>query len=218
MWHAFSLGMVAKYLPGSVWSLPSRAVLYKGLGITRNLEVVYWETGLTVVAAALVALSALPLLSRLDIFLPILLLIGGGSVAFLVGSWLLKRGWLHTLELQLGAPTMLAAMLVYVLTWAVIGCSFMLMVRAAGGAWNGHTVGLFAGGWAVGFLSFLTPGGIGVRDGVLIVGVGLFATEPIPLIAAALARICWTVAELVALSFAYYNKRRETHHSDSVPQ
>jgi uncharacterized membrane protein YbhN (UPF0104 family) len=65
-------------------------------------------------------------------------------------------------------------------------------------------------------LSILTPGGIGVRDGILIAGVGIFASEPIPLVAAVLARICWTVAELVTLSFVHYNYQRETHYSDSL--
>lgn len=222
MWHAFNLGMVAKYLPGSVWSLPSRAVLYRGLGITRNLEVIYWETGLMVVAATGVALLGLPLFIKLDVFLAIILLLGGGSSAFLVGSWLLKRGqfsgWLPEFDLQLSLPSMIAALLIYAVAWIILGLSFMVMIHATGGEWNAYTIGLFAGGWAVGFLSILTPGGIGIRDGILIIGVGIFATDPVPLVAAILARICWTIAEVCALLLTYYNKRHEANHPNPMPE
>jgi hypothetical protein len=205
-----------------VWSLPSRAVLYRGLGVSRSLEVIYWETGLMVVAATGVALFGLPIFIKLDVFLAIILLLGGGSAAFMVGSWLLKRGWLSNrlpdFDLQLTLPNIVATLLTYVLAWIILGLSFMLMVRATGGAWNIYTIGLFAGGWAVGFLSILTPGGIGIRDGILIIGVGIFANDPIPLVAAILARICWTVAEVGALLLTYYNKRHNAVISKSIPE
>ena len=92
VWQAFFIGQIAKYLPGSLWSLPSRGFLYnqRGLPAKNSFEVVLWETGLAVVAAAILFIGALPMLWGYT-YLPLIVLeIGGFSVAFLGGSFLLR--------------------------------------------------------------------------------------------------------------------------------
>lgn len=197
VWHAFAVGTVAKYLPGSVWSLPSRAVLYRGLGITRGVEMVYWETGLILTGAVLITPLAATILLGDAFFIGVMAVIWGGGLAFVLATALLrwKRFTWIELRIRLGAlPPILAW---YVLVWLTFGGSFALLIAALGGGFDPRHIGLFACGWAMGFLSILTPGGIGVRDGVLIVGIS--AAEPIPLVAALAARICWTLAEVAAL-------------------
>jgi uncharacterized membrane protein YbhN (UPF0104 family) len=58
--------------------------------------------------------------------------------------------------------------------------------------------GAFAISWVVGFLSFVTPGGVGVREAVLI---GMLGWQGVPLgaatAAAALCRLQWTSMEIV---------------------
>ena len=56
--------------------------------------------------------------------------------------------------------------------------------------------------WAIGFLVFLTPGGLGVREGALALLLAPFLPSPLPAVVALLARLWWTVAELISVAIA----------------
>jgi hypothetical protein len=93
--------------------------------------------------------------------------------------------------------------LAYAVSWTVIGLAFMTLAYAVQpdidtGNWL-NFAGLFAGAWVIGFLSFITPGGIGVRDGLLVWGLGAILGDPLPFLVAVLARILWTIAEVIGL-------------------
>ena len=66
-------------------------------------------------------------------------------------------------------------------------------------------IGIYAIAWDIGFVSFITPSGLGFREGAI---VGLFALAlPLPgalaAILAVLSRLVSTLAELVCVSIAY---------------
>ena len=145
VWQAFFTGQVAKYLPGSLWSLPSRGFLYnqRGLPAKNSVEVVLWETGLAVVGATILFIISLPLLWDYR-YLPLIILeIGGFSVAFIGGSIALRIPIFRNFFSRFGIfrklidifphlPTrvVVQALLVYMLQWMVIGASFMGIVYA----------------------------------------------------------------------------------------
>lgn len=57
---------------------------------------------------------------------------------------------------------------------------------------------------ALGFLAVIFPGGIGVREGILIFLVGQFMPKPWPAVIALCTRIAWTIAEALAALCAVY--------------
>jgi len=72
-------------------------------------------------------------------------------------------------------------------------------------------IGIYAIAWDIGFVSFITPSGLGFREGAI---VGLFALSlPSPLgvsaILAVLSRLVSTAAELVCVSIAYISGGRQ---------
>lgn len=238
VWHAFFIGQVAKYLPGSVWSLPSRGFLYnqRGLQPQRSIEVVIWETGLAVVAATTVGLLAVPLLID-SIYLPLIALeIGGFSLAFLTASATLRqprfKQWLQE-HMPLTKPllsifpylpntVMLQALGVYIVQWVFMGLAFMGIVLALGADLTRveiiETIGLFPGVWAVGLLILITPGGIGIREALITVALGTIVSDPLPLYAAVIARLCWTISEVVnitlsSVAYTQEKRQRETERS-----
>ena len=81
-------------------------------------------------------------------------------------------------------------------------------------------VGLFPGVWAVGLLIFITPGGIGVREALLTVALGSIVEDPAPLFAAVIARLCWTVAEVIgiAVSTVFYNRSVQQQMPVNAPK
>ncbi len=232
VWQAFFLGQIAKYLPGSLWSLPSRGFLYnqRGLEGQRSIETVIWETGLAVVAATLVGILTIPLLLD-SIYLPLIMLeIGGFSAVFSLASILLRqRGfntWLRkhipfaksllAIFPYLSPKIMLQALGLYIVQWVIMGASFVGIVLALGADLSAletlQTIGLFPCVWAVGLLIIITPGGIGIREALITIALGNIVNDPLPLYAAVIARLCWTAAEVVNIvlsSLAFGQEKRQ---------
>lgn len=235
IWHSFFLSQMAKYLPGSIWGLPSRAYLYHqhGLETKHSIAAVFWESGLSVTGASIMAVLGLPLLFDSLYLSQVAGVLGVFVGAFLVGSVVLQsspvRGYLDNLEpqnafsrmlknLQLHLPFRYLVLITafYIIDWLLIGLGFAILVHAFLGSIEASTgyslAGLFAGAWAVGFLFILTPGGIGVRDAILAIGVSNLVSDPLPLVVAVLARIGWSVAEGIGLllSMVIYRRARKT--------
>jgi uncharacterized membrane protein YbhN (UPF0104 family) len=57
-------------------------------------------------------------------------------------------------------------------------------------------IGINAIAWIVGFLSLPVPGGLGVREGVLVTLLQVFVPLPVSIIAALLARV-WAILGMV---------------------
>ncbi len=72
----------------------------------------------------------------------------------------------------------------------------------------GTLTGGYAFAWLVGFLSFLTPGGLGVREGLL----GLFLATCMPAsqatLVALLCRVWMLSAEIVLAGIAFLQNKR----------
>ncbi|MFP4322441.1 MAG: lysylphosphatidylglycerol synthase domain-containing protein [Anaerolineales bacterium] len=95
MLRVFYLSMVAKYLPGSIWSLPSRSYLYFRYGLTaeQSLAVMIWEAGTMTCGAILLAIIAIPLLTGSYYLGLIWGLFGAFLVAFCAVALVLPRPW-----------------------------------------------------------------------------------------------------------------------------
>lgn len=233
VWQAFFIGQIAKYLPGSIWSLPSRGFLYNQRGVSpqRSVETVIWETGLAVVAATLVGILAAPLLID-SIYFPLIVLeIGGFSIVFIGTGIVLRRKqfsmWLgdkipFTKPLlaifpHLPASTVLPTLLIYVGQWLLMGMSFTGIALALGADLSLieaiQVVGLFPGVWAVGLLIVITPGGIGIREALITIALSGLVNDPLPLYAAVIARMGWTLSEVINILLSSYMYRQEQRSS-----
>lgn len=221
IWEAFFLAQLAKYLPGGIWALPSRAFFYhqQGLSKARSIEALFWESGLSVIGASLVAILGFPLFSGTSYRIVVVGLLGGFCVCFLVSIavWryfgptlqqkrlfkhVFLRSWMGP-ELHVTFPKMVLLIIFYAADWCLIGIGFAELIQGLGGdlhleSWA-NLMGLFAGAWAVGFLIIFSPGGVGIREGLLIIGIAHLINDPLPLVAAVLARIGWIIAEIVNL-------------------
>ncbi len=222
VWQAFFIGQVAKYLPGSVWSLPSRGFLYnqRGLDSKRSIETVIWETGLAVVAATLVGILTIPLFTN-SVYLPLIFLeIGGFSTIFLGSSILLRRTkinlWLRNripfstslLNIYPHLPIwiMLKALAFYIVQWLLMGISFIGILIALEAPLSLseaiQVIGLFPCVWAVGLLIIITPGGIGIREALITIALSDIVNDPLPLYVAIIMRLCWLIAEVVNITIS----------------
>ena len=125
---------------------------------------------------------------------------------------LLKR---KPVVLSLRYGDILLVTLAWCASWFVAGCAFYVLLLAL---WPQAPllalpicIGIYAIAWDIGFVSFITPSGLGFREGAII---GLFALAlPLPgalaAIMAVLSRFVSTLAELVCVSIAYLSGGRQ---------
>lgn len=88
----------------------------------------------------------------------------------------------------------------YILTWILQGVGLYLIVASvfdAPSALLPLCICIFAISWIVGFMGILTPGGVGIREAVLILLAAPFMPANIIIIAAVISRIHITFSEII---------------------
>jgi hypothetical protein len=205
----FLQAQIAKYVPGSLWQYAGRTALAQSHGIpfraaTTSLPI---ELGASAAAAAAFAL----------------LLVGWWGVPGLVVVF----SMLVLVERMIGRDrlllrTGLRATVLYGAVWLLVGTSLWLTARAFVHVPDGDVpryVGAFALAWLVGLVAIYAPGGLGVREAVL---VGLLhgkLRSGDALVVAAASRGVLTFVDLAAAAagLAVLRRRRPPTPSVSVP-
>ncbi len=95
----------------------------------------------------------------------------------------------------------LALVGLYVLAWALQGLGVYLLARSLcpglGVAAAVPVIGAYGGAYALGFLSFVTPGGLGVREGALSYLLSSYLPLPAAILVAVLSRLWFTSFDIV---------------------
>lgn len=223
-----------RYIPGNVWHVITRVMWAEQRGVPRAIGFASMvvELATKILSAALVfAVSLLfwpdvtALTRQLDIPPNVALIAGLVAIPLLLlglhprlleaalnaGLRALKREPTH---LTLGYLDLLLITLFWALSWVVAGVGFYFLTRGIVTTPLPATllplcIGIYALGWDVGFLSFITPSGIGFRElaiAALLVAAGV-TTGPggfaIGFVVAMVSRLLATGAELVSISLAY---------------
>ncbi|TQE98709.1 MAG: hypothetical protein FKY71_12370 [Spiribacter salinus] len=175
---AFLSSQLAKYLPGNVGHFAARHVLSRRHGASHRALVAatLLESLLLVAAAGVLAVLVIePLVSGgLEPMLEAVWLVpAAAALALVIGLAVARRqGWLDSglglprLALELGAALLMA--LAFFL--ASSGC-FMLMSNSLGASDWLSLVPWIAAAWLLGFLIPGAPGGLGIREFVLVLGL-----------------------------------------------
>ena len=209
------LANLARYVPGNVWSFVGAVELARREGVARSrtLAVMALTQVLSVGVALLAGLPVL-LAERARLGRPALL----GAVAVAVvaaGAAVLRRQLLGLARRRLPgldpgalvpAPGTVALLTVgYAAYWAVTGLAFAALVASAYRLAPGDVplvVAAYAAAYAVGFLSLLTPAGLGVREGVLVIALAPVLPAGPALVVALVSRVWTMLAELAGAAAA----------------
>jgi glycosyltransferase 2 family protein len=209
-WWVITGSYLAKYLPGHVWAVGGRMVLCKQQGVPEKVS----GTGMVL------EMIALLLGSLITFFLAIPWLVTQGlprwvwflavpipalAVLFFTPllPWGLRRAATLVVkrEVQLDiAPSGLAATLgLYVVNTTLQGLAYFLLIRSIHPLPVSRLVsviGIYNGAWAAGFLSFIAPGGLGVREGVMTMLLKPYLPVAMAIIVAAVSRLWITLFEV----------------------
>ena len=198
--------MLARYVPGNVWHVLVRVQLARAAGTPAEATVLATaaEQVLLVAASGALALALVsgrfaeldPRLVWLPALLPLLLaglhprllVLGARALARLTGR--------PSVEVRLTVPALLLLLGWYAATFLVGGLAFAALAAAAGLTLPpALLVGYFNLAYVVGYLSFVTPSGIGVREAALVLLLERDAPAALAVVLALAARLLLMLAE-----------------------
>jgi len=218
------LSAVVRYIPGNIWQPLSMTLYCQRYGI--RPETSFTSAALYQIVNLLAATPIAALYFLASNNWGLLTNVLSGFASWLIGLGLLpvvifvaKPGWLidlinwllhkigrQALATQLSSFELLRLLLLGVLNWLWWGASFAALTFALGDYTTTqlldltpHLVAIYAIAYAIGFVSFITPSGFGVREGA-------FYLLLVPLLdggvvtVAALAMRFWTMAGEVILA------------------
>jgi hypothetical protein len=212
-YHGFYISQLAKYLPGRVWVVPGRALALKRYSI----DAVSSSFGMLVETSVLAVTGIVTFVpyalrvanetfSWLWYLSPLLLVLLHPKIFNKVLRWLQVRLGDENLSVRLSSRQSVSIILLGMLFWAVTGAGFAALVASVQSfppdlLWI--LPGAFSFSWATGSLAFVSPGGLGAREGALVLLLSPVLASPGPAIIALLARLWWTVADLLSWVIAF---------------
>lgn len=226
--------MLAKYIPGGIWTPAARVVwLRKAGGVDRTSVVVssiLLEAGLSAVAGVLVLVCALPFVSGWDAPVWPVVLFG----IFIAGILhprvyrVVARVAFRPFSAEAPAPlpwgTTLGLLVFYSANWIVGGLALLFLVRSVGGDVGLEAAPYLGGAAAVGaivaVLSVLAPSGLGVREASMYGLLLAVASSGVALGAIVLNRLAITVVEAALLGLGvlvWRGRDRQVPEAPPVP-
>lgn len=232
--QAEMLSMLAKYVPGGVWTPAARVVALRRFGVRETpvvLASILLEAGLSALAGVGVFLVGLVIIGGADV--PLLPLGAFGVlIAFLlyppvfaaVAGKLLRPFGAHEVT-PLPARAAASLLAFYALTWPLGGAALFFMLRAVGGDPAVSSIPFLGGASAVGaivaVLVIFAPSGLGVREGSVYGLLLAVAVEGVALGAVVVNRFAITIVEAALLLVGLLllrGRRHETESGEPVPQ
>jgi glycosyltransferase 2 family protein len=202
----FAQAQLAKYVPGSVWQYAGRLTLAQSHGIAVRPVATSLPLELAASAAAAAVFS--------------ILLVGWWGlvgVIVLFGALVVVDAKLPRDRAVLRAGV--RATELYGAVWVLVGTSFWLTARAFVSVPSADVpryFGAFATAWVVGLVAIYAPGGVGVREAIL---VGLLRGKTgsaDAIVIAAASRVVLTFVDLVSAAVAFVVLRSRRPPADAV--
>jgi uncharacterized membrane protein YbhN (UPF0104 family) len=210
--RAEMVSMLAKYVPGGVWTPAARVVAARRAGfhdaglVTASILV---EAGLSAISGVIVFVISLSWVKGVDA--PIYPLLGFGVVIAVLlhprifhplASRILRRFGCGEIA-PLPTGTLVGLLVYYAFTWLIGGAALFFLVRAVGAHPAVTTIPFLGGVSAVGaivaVLAFFAPSGLGPREGAMYGLLLAITTEGAATAAVVLNRIALTIVEIALL-------------------
>lgn len=208
----YNLTQLAKYIPGSVFQFLGRVGIYRKIGIQdRDIpNTLLIEVGILLASAFLIGIVLVlvlnfnMLLSVFASYRNVLLLITICLFAAFAGLiiYMLIRGRNLSLRRFLRKKLVLITITNAVGVWVLIGASFVVIMSGfitdsmTAGVFI-YLIGLFSLAYAIGFCVPFAPAGIGIREGVIVVGISHLTTIEVAVMVASMHRILYFIVDLL---------------------
>ncbi|MEO1337691.1 MAG: lysylphosphatidylglycerol synthase domain-containing protein, partial [Myxococcota bacterium] len=210
-WRIWLQAFIYKYVPGKVMLVAERIRLSRPLGLSaaQSTVIVLWESIAQLVAGCLLVAIAWPVTGASSSRIAPILVIG--LTAGLLGlaafpSALRALNQIDRIRARLGrldalplTPIRLIRLVgVYALAWLWLGVGFYFAARCVASLTSTDlvaTVMWYVAAYVFGWVASVAPAGVGLREGVLLIGLGERLSPAEALGAAATGRLLVTVVE-----------------------
>ncbi len=224
--YTWFISNLARYIPGNVWQVATMMVLVEREGVSwMNAllsQAVYTAIALSV--TALFGLTLLPLAQpALKEYLPFAALLFIALIIFfalppvfrllLVVTARATQFIRKTVQVQAPQPPAISFLrglvppLCSCLMWTINGLGFYLFVRSITDVALANLpafMAMNAAAYFIGYISFITPSGLGFREGALAIFLAPFFPAPVAVAIAFLTRIWSTVGEMLGVLIAVF--------------
>jgi len=220
--RAEMVSMLAKYVPGGVWTPAARVVAMRRAGVTDAALVtsaMLVEAGLSAVSGVLVFAISLawvhgvngPIVPIAVFGLVIAVLLHPRVFRPLASRFLRRLGYQELPPLR--TSTLGILLLFYAGTWVIGGLGLWLLLRSLGAHPAVNTIVFLGGTSAVGaivaVLAFFAPSGLGAREGSMYGLMLAITTQGAALGATVLNRVAITVVEVLLVLVGGFVLRRQ---------
>lgn len=208
---------LTRYIPGNFWQPATMAVLGEREGVPKRKTVLSQALFilLTLALAGVLSISLVPLAAETK---SILMLLCAAATLFFalppVFRFVLRLiARVLRYDAVLAMPSFWRGLLPLILAglmWLAYGLSFYFFVRALGitgePSWT-TAVPLYAGAYLIGYVSFLTPSGLGIREGAMAFFLSAYLPGSAATAIALLARLMAVAGELVCVGIAWLSTK-----------
>jgi len=226
----WSFSELKRYIPGNIWSFLGRAVLFSEAGVKKKdiATSLVIEAEIFVIGTAIVSLLSLPFFAHY--FFHWLTIAQSNLIVLLVGVLTLiylynhkvvnlfsgKMGqWFRLLLPPYRPRETFTLVSLSVVAVFLFGLGYFFIISALSPLQPQlvlQFIGLFVFSFLAGYVSFLTPAGFGVREGILIIALSKFFSASLAGLLALFVRIILIIIELVFVGltfFLYRNKNKK---------
>ncbi len=212
--QVFLTGQLARYLPGSVWAFLLQAQLGRRHEIprARALLAVLLAVGVTTASGLTIGIVAVPTFAAewggwawVLALGPLSLLCLVPRVLTMISNIVLRLLRRPGLTSAIDGRAILAALAWSVVSWFAYGLQLWALANSTGGLPSQEypfVTATFALAVCAGFLAFLLPSGVGVREAVIAVGLSTFMPAGAALAIALVSRLVCTAADVLGAGCA----------------
>jgi uncharacterized membrane protein YbhN (UPF0104 family) len=216
-YRIFFLSQLGRYIPGKVWSILGLVYLTEKEGVSKVISgaSVMLLLMLQVVSGVMVFAVTLPFWERIDAVPGLnVLLLSLPAGLILLHPALLSRGVNLALRLTGQSETQLTWRYSYLLGqlglwavfWLVNGVAYRFLIRSIDSSPLPQffvLAGIFSIAWVAGFLSLVTPSGLGVMEGTLAFLLSFYFPVHVATVIALWTRVARTAVDLVSAGIAW---------------
>jgi uncharacterized membrane protein YbhN (UPF0104 family) len=216
-YRIFFISQLGRYIPGKVWSILGLVYLSQKEGVSKIISgaSVTLQLLLQIVSGVIVFALALPFWKGLESSVGLLALIVCVPVGLvLLHPALVTRGVNLALRLTDQAETelswsygyLLGQLALWVGFWLWNGVAYHFLIRSLDSSPLPNVVvlaGVFSIAWVAGFLSLVTPSGLGIMEGALTFLLSFYFPVHVATIIALWTRVARTASDLVCAAIAW---------------
>lgn len=208
---SYFIAQISKYLPGGVWIVPGRIIVFSQYNISKT-EIGFGlgvELFFLVIAGLInslpyfilgyeISFQHMAILSVSVVFFLVVLIRFRNSSFFL--NFISEKKWFRRLKSKEIRRHVSYVLFIDLLFWVCMGIGFYFLVASLYPVGWGRIIivsAAFSLAWVAGFLAFMTPSGLGVREGVLLILLAPFLPAPLPAAISLVARIWWLFGDIM---------------------